>query len=108
MFYLVNYRCCGAETTFDLGYMAWEGINHLISQLTNLTERIFLGNEVLHPYYAVPDSCCIRPQEGCGRDIFKGHSLKKMAEYVKVIDCMLSPTGCSIVKMSKINCFIIE
>ena len=36
-------------------------------------------------YEAVPDSCCIRPREGCGRDIFRGHSLKKMAEYVKKI-----------------------
>ena len=36
-------------------------------------------------YQAVPDSCCIRPREGCGRDIFRGHSLKKMAEYVKKI-----------------------
>ena len=36
-------------------------------------------------YEAVPDSCCIRPTEGCGRDIFRGHNLKKMAEYVKKI-----------------------
>ena len=78
----------------------WLGKVFIVLQLGNqfFTERIFLGNEVLHPYYAVPDSCCIRPQEGCGRDIFKGHSLKKMAEYVKVIDYMLSRTGCSVAK----------
>ena len=42
-------------------------------------------NPVLEPFKAVPDSCCLRPVEGCGRDIFKDHSLKKMAEYVKKI-----------------------
>ena len=62
-----TYRCCGAETSFDLGYMAWE------------------DNAMLQPLKAVPDSCCLRPTEGCGKDIFRDHSLKKMAEYVKKI-----------------------
>ena len=43
------------------------------------------GNPILQPFHAVPDSCCIHPREGCGHDIFKAHSLKKMAEYVKKI-----------------------
>lgn len=42
-------------------------------------------NPVLEPFKAVPDSCCLRPTEGCGRDIFREHSLKKMADYVKKI-----------------------
>ena len=42
-------------------------------------------NVILQNTQAVPDSCCLRPTEGCGKDIFKNHSLKKMAEYVKKI-----------------------
>ena len=34
---------------------------------------------------AVPDSCCLKPTKGCGKDLFNKHSLKKMAEYVKKI-----------------------
>lgn len=62
-----TYRCCGAETTFDLGYMAWE------------------DNAELMKVAAVPDSCCLVPTTGCGHGIFKDHKLKKMAEYVKKI-----------------------
>lgn len=62
-----TYRCCGAETSFDLGYMAWE------------------DNHILKPSKAVPDSCCLKPTKGCGKDLFNKHSLKKMAEYVKKI-----------------------
>ena len=87
---LVTYRCCGAETTFDLGYMAWE------------------DNDVLQPRKAVPDSCCLHPTEGCGKDIFKGHSLKKMAEYVKKIHVH----GClhamdQVLKVTALNTFFI-
>ncbi len=64
---IATYRCCGTETSFDLGYMAWE------------------DNKILRPFNAVPDSCCLIQTSGCGHDIFKDHSLKKMAEYVKRI-----------------------
>ena len=33
----------------------------------------------------MPDSCCLKPTKGCGKDLFNKHSLKKMAEYVKKI-----------------------
>ena len=42
-------------------------------------------NVILQTSKAVPDSCCLHPTEGCGEGIFKDHSLKKMAEYVKKI-----------------------
>merc|ERR1712156_1276039 len=31
------------------------------------------------------DSCCLKPTQGCGKDLFHNHSLKKMAEDVKKI-----------------------
>ena len=62
-----HYRCCGAETTFDLGYMVWE------------------QNPGLSVNDAVPDSCCLEPEKDCGFGIFENHSLKRMSEYVKKI-----------------------
>ena len=62
-----HYRCCGAEATFDLGYMVWE------------------QNPELSRNYAVPDTCCVEPEADCGFGIFENHNLKRMSEYVKKI-----------------------
>ncbi|XP_059084591.1 CD63 antigen-like [Tigriopus californicus] len=62
-----TYRCCGAETTFDLGYMVWQ------------------TNKQLQAHHAVPDSCCLKRKRDCGYDIFVKHELIKMSEYVKKI-----------------------
>ena len=42
-------------------------------------------NKQLEKYHAVPDSCCLKREPGCGVDIFVKHDLEKMAEYVKRI-----------------------
>ena len=46
---------------------------------------VWSQNPDLAQYHAVPDTCCLEPEEGCGRGIFEGHKLDKMEVYVKKI-----------------------
>ena len=47
-----TYRCCGAETSFDLGYMAWED-NHILKPSK---ARLYLRQKTLHTSFKMlPD-----------------------------------------------------
>ena len=65
-----TFRCCGAETSYELGYLVWH------------------KNPDLAKDQAVPDTCCLDvvTTPGCGHGIFVDqNSGRKMVETVRQI-----------------------
>ena len=72
-----SYRCCGAESSYELGYTVWQ-------------KNVALAGKSGQTAAAVPDSCCLEGSSapGCGQAIFNHRKLEEHVTKIYVHGCV--------------------